>query len=609
MTDKQIRIDITSRDDASGTLDEVADAAEAVEKLSPEVDVTADTGAAQSDLDSVDRLVDALDARAAEVDVTADTSSATSGLDDVESAADAVAKLTPEVDVTADTSSAVTDLDSLKSDADTLTDADREIILKAKVKDAQDALKSLRGGLDDTSKKADDVKADMDQIGSSDGPRLAGNHVADLTGPFGDASGAAGDFGGIFDGLSDISESVGSKIGKDLSGVASSLGLAGFAVAGVAAGWTYFSQKAEEAKKKALEAAEAQREINEALKEGDIKAAADKLVESYGDVFDAAGDAGISVSQTTQYIRGAADTLPDLDRALADNATAIEETRRKQDAYYKSTGFLDERLADHQEELLSTRTRLRNVRDAVDGARRKNIDLNGTIADQDKKMRGVRDGLRKTIDNTDDLAKSNKKAKDSVEDLDEALSKLKDQLSFERTMARFAEDFATAFRKVKHGKELTSEEILTLKEDVLDVAEFAKLHPAQVRALLRKIKRGDIAGVRNDVQAYMDEHTVETPAGIRVLPDAARNAHDDAQNQLNNQGPVQVPTVYAPPAPGGTGTPGGRPQPISVLPGPTPAPVTNVTMYLPRGYREADVIAAGRRAARRSGGLYRRFHR
>jgi hypothetical protein len=52
--DPKIQIDITARDEASDKLDEVAGEAAKVEKLSPEVSVTADTGAAKSDLADVD---------------------------------------------------------------------------------------------------------------------------------------------------------------------------------------------------------------------------------------------------------------------------------------------------------------------------------------------------------------------------------------------------------------------------------------------------------------------------------------------------------------------------------------------------------------------------
>jgi chromosome segregation ATPase len=600
MVDKQIRIDLTSRDDASATLDDVADAAAALEKASPEVDVTADTDAAQSDIEKVDALVDQLERRTPEIAVGADTSTAESGLADVEGQADDLARLSPEITVGAEVDDATRALDDVKTEVDTLTDADREIILKAKVDDASAALKSLRGDLDTTADKADQTARRMDDIGRSDGPRLAGNQVADLTGPFGDASGAASDFGGIFDGLSDISESVGTRIGKDMTGVVSNLGLAGLAVGAVAAGWSFFSQKAEEAKRKAEEAAEAQREINEALKEGDIAAATEKLAEAYESVFDAAEDAGVSVEQTTRYIRGAADSLPDLDRALEDNAEAIENTKKANDDYYERTGFLSQALVDQQQKLLDTRNRLNQVRDAVDGARRKNIDLNGTIADQDRRLRNVRKGLDDASDSTDKLRDSQRNAKRSTEELDQALGKLKDQLSFERTMLRFEQDFREAMRKSRGERELTSESVLSLKEDIFDVAEYARLTPAEVKALLRRIERGDIAGVLAFVQSYMDSHTVETPAGVKYIGGAA-DAHNAAQSDMNAQGPVVIPTTISR---GPSSDPIFGPSAFALS-----APVTNVTMYLPRGYRERDVIEAGRRAARRSGGLYRRVRR
>ena len=49
--------------------------------------------------------------------------------------------------------------------------------------------------------------------------------------------------------------------------------------------------------------------------------------------------------------------------------------------------------------------------------------------------------------------------------------------------------------------------------------------------------------------------------------------------------------------------------PAMVNPGPAPAPVTNVQVNMHRGMRERDVLVAAERAARRSGGLYRRSRR
>lgn len=598
MVDKQIRIDITSRDDASATLDDVADSAETLEQLQPEVTVTADASAARSDLTTVDDLVEALDARAAEVAVTADTSPADRAISDVDADADALSKLTPEIAVTADTSAA----DNAISDVDTatkaLTDADREIVLKAKISDAKAALKDLRGDLDTTADKADDVKRELDNIGTSQGPALSSQAIGDLTGPLGDASGAAGDFGEAVSGLSEIAEGVGTKFGIEMGGITSALGGASFAVAGIAAAITYFAGKAEEARKKQEELAAAVRDYNDALDEGDWRAAADQLTAMFEDPFDAAEDLGFAVDDVAKYITGAAESLPKLDRALTDNARAIEDTKRAQDAYYDSTGFLNQRLVDTQEQLLATRGRLRSFRDSVSAARRQLDDTNGVIATQNTRTRTVARALKDASKETDNLKTSQDKARESTERLDEALGRLKDQLSFERTMLRFEEDFAEAFRKVKRGRELTSGEILGLKENVLDVAEFARLNPAQVRALLRRIERGEIASVRDAVQQYMNDHTVETPAGVKYVGGAAE-ARNQGQADMDRQPPVQIPTEYQI----NWESYYRATHPTNPNPG---AAVTNVTMYLPRGYREQDTLTAVHAAARRSGGYYHR---
>lgn len=586
MVDKQIRIDITSRDDASDALDDVADAVEKLEAADPEVVVDADTADADRKLDTVDELVDALDRRAAEIDVAADTSSAESGLADVEGQADDLARLDPEIVVDADVSEALDGIDDVKNEADQLTDADREIVLKAKISDAKGELKSLRDGLDDTARKAEDTKAELDNIGSTGGPRLAGNAMSDLTGPLGDASGAAGDFGGVLDGVSDIAETMGTKLGLSEAAIGSltgALGAAGFAVAGIAAGITYFTGKADAAREKQEELTAATHDYQEALEKGEYDAAADQLVSMYEDVYDAAKQAGLPIQEVTDYITGTSDALPTL-------SARLEETNAG--------------LGGLGHELITTK-------DKLDAARGSFKTTSGILADQKTRTDAVAEALGKTTRKTDDLAESQDEATESTERLDEALGKLKDQLSFERTLVRFSQDFREAFRKVRDGKKLTADDILGLKENVLDVAEFAKMTPAEVRALLRKIDQGKIREVRDEVQTYMDNHTVQTPAGVKYSG-GADQAQRDAQNAINQEGPVEIDTQYkinwdsyyrathpTNPNPGSA---------QSTMVG-AAAGVTNVTVHLPRGYRERDVIAASRRAARHSGGLYRRVRR
>ena len=580
---EQIRVDITATDDASAVLGDVADAAEKVEDLSPEIEVGADVSAAESDLQ------------------------------DVEGTADDLGRLSPEIEVTADTSTASSDIADVDAEAKAAADADREIVLKAKISDATRALKSLRGDLEQTEDKAEDAEAAVRDVGSKGGELPAGNAIADLAGPLGDAEGAASTAAGAFEGFGDIAGGIAGKLGASESAVAGLTGVIGglgFAIAAGAAAYTYFSGKAEAAKQKQEELTAATRDFNDALAEGDTEAAAEQLVGMFEDAFAAADDFNVPLSETVDYITGLTGDLPTLEQAISDNADAMADAQKKSDDYYKSTGFLDQGQLDLIATLGATGDELKATKGEVDKARGAYDKTNGILAKQDETTRGVSKALQKHADDTEKSARKQERLKRETEKLDEALDDLKGALNFERTLIKFEQDFAEAYRKVKNGKKLTGEEILDLKDDILDVAEFAKLTPAEVRTLLRRVDRGDIQGVRDAVQTYMDAHTVNTPAGIKLKPEATKEVNEDAQQELNaygiRYGPVEIPTKYQVPAlpPGLPGSPG-APGPRSV----PPTEVVNVTMHLPRGYRELDVVAAGRRAARRSGGLYRRTRR
>jgi hypothetical protein len=53
---------------------------------------------------------------------------------------------------------------------------------------------------------------------------------------------------------------------------------------------------------------------------------------------------------------------------------------------------------------------------------------------------------------------------------------------------------------------MTREEILTLKDAVLDAATFAKLTPVEVQSLMDRIDAGDVLGVLKEVQAGFDRN-------------------------------------------------------------------------------------------------------
>src|SRR5580765_2675024 len=235
--DPKIQIDITARDKASEVIDDVADAAADVEKLDPEVTVTADTGGAVADLKTVDEA------------------------------------------------------------AGRLSRDDTELVIRAQIDQAKGQLKELEAQLKSTGEQADTTNRKLDDTTGAAGPgNLRGNAIADLTGPLGDASSAASDFAGVFDGLGDAAEAAAGKLGLS-QGVADKLGSAigglGVAVAAGAAIWSLWTAHAEAARKKARELAEAQTEVAKAIRDGNRDAAIANFHKAYDEAIAGAEKFGL----------------------------------------------------------------------------------------------------------------------------------------------------------------------------------------------------------------------------------------------------------------------------------------------------------------------------
>jgi hypothetical protein len=107
-------------------------------------------------------------------------------------------------------------------------------------------------------------------------------------------------------------------------------------------------------------------------------------------------------------------------------------------------------------------------------------------------------------------------------DVESQFDDMRDSLDMERDVARFRSSFETALAKTQTGATLTSDEILGLKEDILTVAETAKLNPAEVKSFLDRIDAGDIAGVLWDAQVALNNAPVNAPidAYVRYVPGA-----------------------------------------------------------------------------------------
>ena len=292
MADEQIRIDITAEDDASKVLEDVATEAETLEKLEPEVVVTADVDQAQR------------------------------GIEDV------------------------------SDDAKALSRQDTEILLRAKIDDAKGALKALRDDLDQTGEKAQQTNRELDKVGGGGGGvQTRGNAIADLTGPLGDASSAASDFAGVFEGIGDIAGDVAGKVGINAEKMAGAIGGIGLAVTVAAAAWTYYQGEQQKARERQKALLDGQREINEALEEADLETAARKFQELYKGPLAWADDLGVKTRDMTEYITGQTDALQgnlDAWKEQGGNAAVVagmvEDARRQ---YEETNGT----LADQDEAL------------------------------------------------------------------------------------------------------------------------------------------------------------------------------------------------------------------------------------------------------------------
>lgn len=513
--DEQIRIDITATDDASKVLDKVAESADKLEKADPEVTATADTNAAER------------------------------GLRDVADQADKLAGQDATITAT------VTDQASGPL-ADIFGELDK---LKAQAREADDSL-------DNVGKKA---------ASPGGGPRLAGNAMSDLTGPLGEASSAAGDFGGVFDGLSDVAEKVAGKIGLSeaaTAGLTSALGLAGFAVAGAAVVYGLWNQRQKEAAERAKALADGQRKLNDELAKGNTAAAAAQFADLYKDALHDADKFGVSVEEVTKFITGQADTIPSLTKAIADNKQVMEGNT---DASDKA-----------RVQAFTTDQQLRVLTDTLNGSKTSYDAANGSIKDQDANLKNVTRAMEGAAKQTDTTTSAQRAMKDSVDNTTAAYKRLRDGLDFSDAFASYEAAFWAAADTTGQTVAESESDVRELKRTILDLAESVHANPVQVETTLKAVDAGDYAAVARQVAAMSALNPVKLSA-ILVDPATGR----PRQGSAAGGGPV----IQSVPGGGGGG-----------------APVVNVTQYIPRGWR-GDALGAARAAAKRSGGLYMRAAR
>lgn len=493
-------------------------------------------------VDDVADKVDDLESTKAVVKLDADSDKAVDGIGDVSDSAKALIERNPWVaEVLADTAAAKTDLESLQSK------------------------------LVETGDKADDTSRHIDRMGQSEGPRLAGNQVADLTGPFGEASSAASDFGGVFDGLADISEKVAAKVGLNAAAMASAISGIGFVVAGAAAAWGIWKQKQEEARKKAAEHLKIQTELVDAVKDGNKEVASQKFIELYGKVIDLGHKAGLSTNEIVDAIRGVGDAVPDATAKMDDLQAKIDDLAAARDtlAQQPTTANWAQELTNLSLQI----DQLEKQRDALKGAADEYTDLSDKQQATADLQTEVESALGISEQALNDQAHAAENAKEKTDRLQEGLSDLAAELDIQRAAEDFDADINEAMNNVALGVGATREEIRGIQDDVIRAAEQTNQNPIVVATTLQKIQAGDLGAVKSDVESWYKNHPVGITAKLSATIDQSAGAYAKAVGK------------------GGTAS-GNM--------------VVNETINvnLPRGARHSDIARAMNRSTRRSGHRY-----
>jgi phage host-nuclease inhibitor protein Gam len=512
------------------------------------------------------------------INIPIQTSYDDQGAKDALQDAEKLEDLDPEVVIEADASHAVDGFDDVTQSAKDLMDRNPWVAeLLADTTAAKGDIESLQGKLKETGDVADDAKRHLDKVGGTEGPRLAGNQVADLTGPLGDASGAASNLGGVFDGLADITEKVAGKVGLDAAKMAGAVSGIGFAVAAAAAVWTIFRQKQAEAKKKAEEHLKLQGELNDAIAEGNRKVAASKFLELYGDIIDKGTEAGLTVEEVVAQIRGTGDASESAGRKVSDLDDEIADLTARYGELHTKTQASGEAATEEEKKLGNLITKRRDERDALVDAKDQYANLTAEQQESIDKNKDVADALLGTTQELDDTAAAADRAKQKAEDLNAAFDDLRGAMDFDRTAEDLQTALTDAMNNIALGVAPTKEEIRSIEDSIIEVAEMAGKTPIEVKSELQKVASGDLFSVRNDVQSWMNEHA------IQVQFEIANDALSKIRSGFSKFG-VTIPVI-----------------PVA---GKTAAASTTVNVNLPRGARHGDIARSLGMSTRRNGRRY-----
>jgi hypothetical protein len=474
-----------------------------------------------------------------------------------------VARERIEVEITGDARDAKDEIDDVADAADDLTGSPYDLRIAANTTDLQAGLKEAREEAQRTEKAVGD-------IGGPRGAGLAGNAMSDMTGPLGDASSAASDFGGVLDGISDTASEIALRFGaseQTVGKMSGALGLAGFAVAGAAAVWGIYKQKQQEANERIKEAIELLRDA----RENGVNAYAEKateLVQTNEGLAASMEDLGVSGGQLTDALGG------DLSPAVRDAIRIQEEYAAVLDGTVAGTYSQQEAL----EELAGAHgMTVEELRDHIGTA----AELTGAIDQQSTAMAHGEEVLDREGELLRDVDSAAGAAAERAREMTEAFEVLHDELNDEEAYLQAQQGFDDV-------RVAADAAYLAAATGSADAEQAARDHRLAVLDL-----EGQVARYAEEVEGISPEQVTQ----IRALIDQGKLAEaESALNEIERDRTLRVNLEK------GGGWAEMSPY-FSWMNAGRSTATTSIVINAPRGTRPAELVSAAHQYARRNGSL------
>lgn len=523
--------------------------------------------------------------------------------------AEKIDKLDPEITVTAD-DQASADIDQVGNKAEALSREDIELIIQARVDSALADLSRVDSQLKQTEEQAQRTNRQLDDTtgGGGGGLKTRGNAIADLTGPLGEASSAASDFAGVMDGVGDIAEDMSRKIGLSetaAAGVGSAIGGLGILVAGAAAAWSIWKSRQDEAKKKQQELIDKTQKWVDLFRQGEGTQAAESFVTANQKLLDLLDAEGVSVTELFDAFNNGKTSLSDIDTRLLGIATRLSQLGPMDIGNAAEIERLTaerDRLQDLEDQAFA----LKGAWDESTASGKRHDDQVAAAAAGFQQATDDGEDFHDSLHGVNQEAKNGKVPLDNYHDslhdvgieLDDtrtALEKLKGELDMEEridTVTDSIRDFEDTLADSDSTMEDVADQARETKQAILEYSEGIKDIPPVVQTeVAALIDEGKYAEALRRLQFL--EHMREVKVRVTLVDRFGHNIGGISADRLEDLLEASGTSLPAP-APG---VPTATPMAVS-------AGATTVNVNMPAGSRGVDVLRQVSGQTRRSGRRY-----